>query len=616
MIKRRRRSQKVNNQPPRRIQAVSIVFILISFFIGARLFFLQVIEHPLYEALASGQHEILQQLLPERGEIYAETEQGLYPLAINRDSYIVYAVPQEITDAKAVAEGLYPWIQEIKSRHIDEEEEEPEVVIEEAIEEENTIDEEKGEPPIDPELAKLIEVLGKHDDPYEPIIKGITKKDIAVLQAMELPGVYWLGLPSRYYPEQIIGSHTVGFFSSLSDVKKGQYGLEGYWNETLAGKQGILRGEKDAAGFHISIAPRTLKRARDGADLIVTIDPAIQHTACTKLNEAVETYDADGGSVIILDPETSAILALCGAPAYNPNTYNKVDDISVYPHPAIAYAYEPGSIMKPLTMAAGLDSQYIEPDDTYEDTGEYKIAGYTIKNSDLQAHGIKNMTEVLELSLNTGMIHVAEQVGSTLMKKYFEAFGFGEKTNIELSGEVSGNMTSLDKRGFIYTATASYGQGITVTPLQIVNAFAAVANGGTLNRPFIVKEVHYPDGAIESFGRESIRQVVSTQASALLSGMMVSVIKNGYGGKAGVDGYLIAGKTGTAQVAGEGGKYSDKTIHSFVGYGPVDDPKFVMLVKLDHPTAVRFSSDSAAPVFGDIADFILKYYHVPPTELK
>ncbi len=621
MTKKQRKKSHKKNGLELRMRTISIVFILMGFSIMARLFFLQVIEYPLYDALASGQHEVLSQLLPERGEIFAETEDGLYPLAINRDSYIVYAIPQEIEDATSTVDVIFPWLQEIISRDIIEDELEDELPPPELIlETEDLVDTEgeivePDEPALDPEYVAMINRLNKDDDPYEPLLRGVNKKDIEVLEAENLAGIYWLGVPSRYYPEKEISSHTLGFFSNLSDVKKGQYGLEGYWDDLLGGRQGILRSEKDAGGSQISIAPRTLQQAHDGSDLILTIEPAIQHTACLKLEEYVEKFDAVGGSVIILEPYTGAMIAICGAPSFDPNKYNKVEDIQVYSHPAINFAYEPGSIIKPITMAAGLDTGSVTPESTYEDTGEYKIAGFTIKNSDLEAHGVQNMVEVLEYSLNTGVIHVAEEVGTKLFRKYFEAFGFGEQTGIELGGEASGNISSLESKGFIYTATASFGQGITVTPLQMATAFAAIANGGTLYKPYIVKEIRHYDGGIEIFEPEQVRDVISPKASALLSGMLVSVVKNGHAGKAQVPGYLVAGKTGTAQVAGEGGKYSnDDTIHSFIGFAPVDEPRFVMIVRLDKPTAVRFSSDSAAPLFGDIADFILKYYHVPPTE--
>jgi len=598
-----------------RINFIGAVFILMGFFIVARLFFLQVIEYSWYNALASGQHQIFEQLIPKRGEIFAETEDSLYPLVVNRSTYIVYAIPRDIADAEKITDILLPWLEELWSRAEDKEEEEKPSEIVDLIE----VDEEhkqSDEPEEDPNRAALIQTLSKQNDPYEPLIKGVSKEDIKVLESYDLEGIHWVPQPARFYPEKNIGSHIYGFFSFLSDTKKGQYGLEGYWDEVLRGREGILHGEKDAAGYEISIAPRTLHKARDGADLILTINPAIQYTACTKLEAYVERFAASGGSVVIINPDNGEIISMCSYPDYDPNFYNRVESIDVFVNPVITHAYEPGSVMKPITMAAGLDAGLVKPDSTYFDEGEVKIGGFTIRNSDLKSHGTQTMVNILEKSLNTGAIYIAEQLGVDLFKDYLEKFGFGRKTGIKLSGEVAGNLKSLDKKGFIYAATASYGQGITVTPLQMAAAYMPIANGGIMYKPHIVKKVIYSDGQVEVVEPEQQGRVISQQTSALLSGMLVSVIKNGHAAKAGAKGHLLAGKTGTANIAGTDGRYlTYETIHTFVGFGPVDKPKFVMLTKLDRPQ-VNYASDSAAPLFGEIADFILKYYHIPPTEKK
>lgn len=613
---RLKRTQSYTSQQYR-IMAVSSIFVLMGFFIGARLYFLQVLHHDRYEALASGQHEIFEQLIPHRGEIYAQTENGLYPLVINQDVYTVYAVPAEIADPEIVADVLLPWYLDIKAREqarlVDEEEEVELVVAEVEVAQGDSENKEEELTEEEKTRIALVATLSKENDPYEPLLKNVDKRDILALEAQDPEGINWVATPARYYPERTIGSHTLGFYSSLSDEKQGQYGLEGFWDQLLSGSAGAVKSEKDAAGSQIAIAPQILDKASDGVDLVLTIDPAIQFMACTKLNEYVEAFAAKGGAVVILEPNSGKVLALCGSPDYDPNHYNEVASIEVYAHPAVAYSYEPGSIFKPITMAAGLDTKAVTPESTYYDEGEYKIAGFTIKNSDLESHGEQNMTYVLEESLNTGMIHVAEEVGSRVFAKYVEAFGFGEPTGIGLSGELAGNISSLSKKGFIYSATASFGQGITVTPLQIAAAYVPVANGGTLYTPYIVEKLLFSNGEEELFQPKEVRDVISPQTSAVLAGMMVSVIKNGHGGKAGVDGFLVAGKTGTAQVAGSDGAYSNETIQSFIGFAPVDEPRFVMLTKLDAPVT-RFSSDSAAPLFGEIADFILKYYHVPPTE--
>ncbi|MAF13838.1 MAG: hypothetical protein CMI53_03025, partial [Parcubacteria group bacterium] len=253
-----------------------------------------------------------------------------------------------------------------------------------------------------------------------------------------------------------------------------------------------------------------------------------------------------------------------------------------------------------------------EPETTYVDEGEVKVGPYTIRNSDLSSHGKQTMTYVLEQSLNTGAIYVEQEVGKKTFKKYVEDFGFGQRTGITLDSEAAGDISSLDKRGDIFGITASYGQGITVTPLQLVTAFAAIANRGQLPKPYIVSEIIKPNGQTEVTKPEVVRQVISPKSASLLTGMLISVVENGYGIKGKVDGYYLGGKTGTAQVASAGGGYGSRTVHSFIGFGPVSNPKYVMMVKLDNPKGIRFSSDSVTPLFSQLSEFLLNYYQIAP----
>jgi len=341
--------------------------------------------------------------------------------------------------------------------------------------------------------------------------------------------------------------------------------------------------------------------------------------ACNKLAEAASRHGADGGSVVVIEPSTGAILAMCSWPDYDPNNYTDVKDINIYNNPAVFEQYEPGSVFKVITTAAGIDSGKISPETYYQDKGFVIIEGWPkpIKNSDFESfggHGQVNMMTMLELSLNTGAIFAMQKTGIHEFADYVGKFGFGEKTGIELETEAVGNINSLraDNIRPVEAATASFGQGITVTPLQMTSAFAAIVNNGILMQPHLVKEVISPNGNKVKTEPREIRRVISERAALLVTGMMVSVVENGHSKQAGVEGYFIGGKTGTAQVADKERKgYSAKTIHSFIGFGPVDDPKFVMLVKLDDPKDARFAESSAAPLFRQIAEFILNYYQVP-----
>ncbi|MFA6533695.1 MAG: penicillin-binding protein 2 [Patescibacteria group bacterium] len=570
-----------------RIQALWLGLLFFGLAIIGKLFWLQVWQGREYQDLATRQQDSNQELLPDRGLIYAQDTRvksgealKLSPLAVNQTFYLLYAQTFAVTDPINTATKL----NEILDL--------PPTVVE-----------------------KMTEQLRKDNDPYEPLVHRVTEEKIKQIEALGLPGIKWEEEKLRYYPGNNNSSNLLGFVGWVNDSLVGQYGLEGYFDKELTGRKGFSQSARDGAGRLIGVAEENYQAPQNGDDLILTIDSSIQDYACGQLDEAVKKYDADGGAVVVMNPKTGAILAMCGNPNYNPNAYNEVDDIRAYTNPAIFDPYEPGSVFKPLTLAAALDQGKITPDMTYEDKGEEKIAEFTIRNSDLKAHGTVDMVGVLKLSLNTGAIFAMRQIGPEIFRGYMEKFGFGELAGIELNKEVAGTISSLSKRGEIYAATASFGQGIMVTPLQLVAAYGALANGGQLMKPYIVAEIHRATGEIEKTAPQMRRQVISERSATLISGMMVQVVREGYGKLAGVPGYYIAGKTGTAQVteAGQAG-YGNRTIHTFAGFGPVANPVFVMAVRLDHPTAARFAESTATPVWGNIAKFILNYYQVEPDE--
>jgi len=317
--------------------------------------------------------------------------------------------------------------------------------------------------------------------------------------------------------------------------------------------------------------------------------------------------------VIVLNPKTGAVLAMANYPTFNPNEFNLVEDVSVYTNRAIQTAYEPGSVMKPITFAASLNEEKITPDMTFEDPGFVTLENFTIRNAENKKYGEVTMTQVLEDSINTGAIFAEQQIGHKVFRQYLEKFGFGKATGITLPFESSGDISNLYRGGDLYPATASYGQGITATPLQIVTAFAAIANGGKLYKPYVVEQMVFPDGNVQVTEPELVTEVISPRTASTLGAMLVSVVERGHGKRAGVPGYFIAGKTGTAQIAYEDrpGYDPDRTIGTFVGFGPIEDPVFAMIVKIDEPQTVRFAGSSAAPTFGEIAQFILNYYQIP-----
>jgi cell division protein FtsI/penicillin-binding protein 2 len=568
----------------RRFRLLSVGFCLLGIVVVGRLFSLQVLSHTFYEDLAANAHDVLERLVPVRGDIVIKDPDGTsYPVATNKDTFQVFAEPRNVKEKEKTADLLAPML---------------------------VIDR-------DELLHKL-----QGDGLYAPLARGASEDLVdqirELLKMEKLAGIYMNREPTRTYPELAMGGHILGFVGADKDgTVRGRYGVEGYWNKELAGTAGELSAEKDVAGRWIPVADRTLNPAQDGADIVLTIDRTIQFYACEKMKQAVLEHQADGGSVVILDPKTGDVLAMCGFPDFDPNSYQKTDDISVFNNPVIFRQYEPGSVMKVITMAAGIDRGVVGPNTTYEDTGEFKVGPYTIRNSDGKAHGIQTMTQVLDESLNTGAIFVQRAVGSDVFREYVEKFGFGSPTGIKLATEASGDISLLKKKSDIYFATASYGQGMSATPLQLAAAYGAIANGGMLMQPRIVSNVRWSETHEETYDPKQVRQVISARTATLLGGMLVSVVENGHGKRAGVPGYWIAGKTGTAQVPRDDGPgyKPDVNIGTFAGFGPVEDPKFVMVVRVDHPRDVAYAESSAAPTFGEIAKFLLQYYHVQPTRL-
>jgi cell division protein FtsI/penicillin-binding protein 2 len=509
-------------------------------------------------------------------------------------------------------------------------------------------------------LDSFLKKLKKFNDPYEPITDKLTEEkilelyrylastsdepvaeDVLVIRNFKVylndssfdnldldlelkedgqivyPGISQQTEKHRFYPEKSITSQLTGFVRQDQNRQIGNYGLEEFFDNELYGMAGSLSGQK-SSGNNIMISNREYFKAEDGADLVLTIDRPVQFRVCEELKKAVDYYEASGGTVIVLEPKTGAIIAMCSYPNFDANNYNEVEDISLFNNPAVFEQFEPGSTFKTMTMAIALDQGDINPDTSYKDEGQIMIEGWhkPIKNSDYSTHGPHgwvNMNTVLAKSLNTGAIYAMKQVSADVFSAYLEDFGFGQKTGIELGSEAKGNMNNLleDNIKQIDAATTSFGQGISVSPLQLVMAYGAIANDGVLMKPYLVKEIRFANEAVEETQPRVIRRVISQKSASLVSGMLVNVIESGHASKAAVDGYYIGGKTGTAQVA-ERGKYSEnKYIHNFVGILPIDNPQFVVLTKLNNPERVKYSADSAAPLFGEISDFLLKYYKVP-----
>jgi len=565
-----------------RFKLIIILIFIFGVFILGRLFQLQIIEHNFNLPIINEQI-----ISAARGRIFIKEKENLFPLTLNINQYHLSVDPQIIKEedkVMEVAEKIAPFLG---------------IVIEgesQFIKEDSKTD----------DFKNLLSRLSKKDDRYELLKKDITTQEFEEIKNFNLPGIFFNSVSKRYYPEAEFFGHLTGFTRIIDGEQRGQYGLEEFFDHDLTGVDG--RQTKKLSSLPIY---RTDKKAQPGIDIVLTIDRSLQFFVYNLLEKAIEDYKADSGSIILLSPKTGAILALANYPYFNPNKYFEVQDLSLFRNSAISDSFEPGSIFKIITMAGALDSNTIKPTDFFTDTGFVKIDEDTIHNVDDENFGTVTITEILEESINTGMVYVADLLGRELFRNYLKKFGFGGLTDIELSGEVSGDINNLERKQPIYLATASFGQGISVTPLQMITAVGAIANSGKLMKPFIVDQILDGKKLIKRKPK-AIRSVISPSAAAMLSTMMVSVVENGYGSRAKVSGYLVAGKTGTAQVPQSEGGYSDEVIHSFVGFAPATDPQFAALIKIDNPKEERFAAATAASVFGDLAEFVLKYYNIPP----
>lgn len=579
-----------------------VIFFLVAVIV-ARLFYLQILQNEYYLDQGISQRYMIKDIQPERGRIWSLASAGnsdeLYPLAINKVYYDINVNPLKITRPQNIADVLVEVLEVDKD-----------AVLAKISKEKKSYE----------VIAKGIslEQLEKLKKALQPIIDDMNKdlSEEDKLNDIEDLGFGFEKNVLRYYPDNEIGAHIVGFLGYANDGhnREGKYGIEGYFDDDLAGSVGQLAGEKDIAGRLVTDNEGI--PVRNGVDIVLTIDRAVQYEVCKRLEKAVARYDAESGTVIVMETNTGAIRAMCNYPSFDPNHYNEVEDHQGYNNNAVYDVYEPGSVMKSITMAIAINEGHVSPETTYKDEGEIKFSsGQTIRNAGARKYGLVDMKEVLASSINTGAVFASSDINNKIFESYMKSFGFGQETGLQISQEAKGDISSLAKSGDIFKATASYGQGITVTPLQMLNAFNTIANRGNIMQPYIISHTIFEDQVLEKFEPKQIREVVSKKTASQVSAMMVHVVDSGHAIKAEVPGYYVAGKTGTAQAANPdtGRYYTDRFVHNFVGFAPNDNPKFTMITKLDFPKAAQYSADTAAPLFGEIAKFLLEYYQIPPT---
>jgi cell division protein FtsI/penicillin-binding protein 2 len=477
---------------------------------------------------------------------------------------------------------------------------------------------------------KLLAIFNKPDSQYEVLVKH-TDDDILInkitnLKTKDEKGkeVRIKGLNiseefERYYPLENVGSQLIGFIAKSQKVDKtvGMYGLEKYYNDTLDGCNGVFSGFKDATGRLIRSLASQEKMSVNGDSLITTIDRNIQYQAEEEIKSLVHSRQASSGAIIAMDPISGKILAMAGYPNYNPNEFFNVSDYIVYRNLAIEEPVEIGSVMKVVTMSAAIDTNSVTPDTTYYDSGTVKIGDRTIHNYENGKFGTVTMTKVLEKSINTGAIFAQKKTGDKIFYDYLKRYKFNDITGIDLPNEQPGDLGNLEGKFVpeVNYATASYGHGILVTPLAILRSYATIANGGYLINPFVVDSIKSPDGSYSSANKQEIinESVIKKETAKTITDMMVSVVEQGYGSKAKVKGYTMAGKTATADIVVDG-KYTDDTIQSFAGFFPAYKPRVAMIVLLRKPAIGPTASANVTYGFHNMAQFIIDYYNIPPDE--
>ena len=558
-----------------RINIVLVLIVIFGATVTGRLFYLQILQHKLLAAQALGLQVDFNSIVGSRGQIFCENSQDkkgsqgsgeVKSLAINKDSWTISVNPNEILNKTALADVL--------SKNID--------LTQEQI------------------MSQL-----NSKDSYVVIKKGLPSDEFYKIKALNLKGLSWQNTPDRLYPQGEMASQVLGF---LGGEGSGQYGIEGYYEDILKGKSGV---QEQKSGLD-AIFANSDQLSLEGSDIYLTIDYNIQFQAEALLEQEKKKNDIDSGQIIVLKPDSGKIIALANFPNFNPNKYSKEKDLAIFQNSAVQKLFEPGSIMKPFTMAAALNEGKITPDTTYVDTGVLKFGTKSIHNFANEVYGKQTMTQVLENSINTGAVFAQQQLDHLTFWNYIDRFGFNSKTGVDLQGEVYSRNDNLKNGPDMNFATASFGQGIELTPMQIVRGFCALANGGKLVKPYIVEKI--VNGKNELVTKpETSDQIISKQTISQLTTMLINVTENGFNSVAKIPGYYIAGKTGTAQVPLTRGKgyEQDKTIQSFVGYGPALNPQFLILVKLDNPKVPK-SSLSAVPVFKQLAQYIINYWQIPP----
>jgi cell division protein FtsI (penicillin-binding protein 3) len=554
--------------------------------VAARLFYWQVVRGEELSLQASYQYNETKKFTAPRGSIMA-ADGSLY--AAQRQSWLLFAdMPKIKDDPKKIAEAVAPLILEGK----DDSEDYQNMLL-------NKIDSIKA-------------ALNRAEVVWSPIEHKISTETKEKIERLEFEGLGFEARDARYYPESSSSAQLMGFVGKNDKGEDiGYFGLEGFYNVSLSGKTGYLSRERDVSGAPLVGQGSSEINSIAGADLVTHINKRIQISLENNLKLGIEKYGAKSASGIVMDPKTGAIMAMSAYPSFDPTYYFDYSN-DLFKNPIISDTFEPGSVFKVLVMAAALDAGAVEPDTKCDICDKpLKVDKYFIETWNNKYHPDATMTEVIVNSDNVGMSFAASRMGEEKLYDYLDKFGLGHLTGIDLQGEVTSSMRKRGSWNIVDLATTSFGQGIATTSIQLINAVAAIANDGVMMTPQVVDKVRSSGWEQDIKPKESSR-VIGKEASDQITAMMEEAAKSGEAKWTNLPGFGVAGKTGTAQIPISGHYDADKTIASFVGFAPSNDPKFVMLITLTEPQTSPWASETAAPLWYSVARDLFNYFGIQP----
>jgi len=565
------------NGEKNRIRFIFFCLLFFAVILCVRLYYIQIIHGQEYVDKADRQYVSPNNNIFNRGSIYFKNKDGsLLSGASLATGYLISINPQKIIDPAFAYENLSVLL------------------------------------PID--LDTFYAKVNQKNSVYQKIAEHVPEDLMKKIEALKIPGVSIQKERWRYYPGDDLAARVLGFVGYDGNELVGRYGLEKYYEDVLSRKS-----NQAYVNFFAEIFSNIKQTIGDNfkreGDIVTNIEPAVQQYFETIISGISKQYNSKLTGGIIIDPMTGEIYSMAISPTFNLNEFSKEKDLSVFNNPLVEGLYEMGSIIKPLTMAAGLDSGAVTANTTYNDTGSLTLDTYTIYNHDKKARGMVNMQEVLNQSLNLGVSFVVKQMGKNKFADYMRGFGLNEETGIDLPGENHGRLENLDSPRDIEYATASFGQGISMTPIATVRALSSLANGGRLIVPHIVKKINYTSGLFNNVSYlDQARQIIKKETSEEISRMLTLVVDKALAnGKVALPNYSIAAKTGTAQIAKPGGGYyDDRWLHSFFGYFPSYKPRFLIFLYTVEPKGVAFASQTLTNPFMDTVKFLINYYNITP----